>query len=327
MASTEFSQELRVATAAVVEAAKVCRHIQSTDDFAELSKTDRSPVTVADFGSQAVVCHLIHQAFADDPIIAEEDSSVLRLPDQQPLLARVVKEVQAVLPGSTKEDILAWIDGGISRDAAPRTWTLDPIDGTKGFLRKEQYAIALALLIDGRVEVAAMACPNLGTVDTDEVGYVFTAVRGQGAYVAALDAPDDRRPIRTSRRSEPQEARFCESVESGHSDHDRSSDIAKYLGISRESVRLDSQAKYAVVARGEAEIYLRLPTKPGYVEKIWDHAAGCLVIEEAGGTVTDIHGNPLDFSKGAHLSQNQGIIATNGLLHEAVVEAVRHCSG
>ncbi len=323
MPDSQYAQELRVAIEAVVEASKICRHIQSTEDFAELSKNDRSPVTVADFGSQAVVCKAIHEAFPEDPMIAEEDSAALRLPDQISVLSRVVKEVGKVIPDASQKQVLSWIDQGISRDPAPRTWTLDPIDGTKGFLRKEQYAIALALLVDGQVKVAALACPNLGTIESDEVGYLFTAVRGEGAYVAPLSDPEDRRRIETSGCIISRDARFCESVESGHSDHSWSSEIAKHLDISRDSVRLDSQAKYAVVARGEAEIYLRLPTKPGYVEKIWDHAAGSLVIEEAGGTVTDIHGHPLDFSRGALLSENQGIIATNGPLHDAVAAAVK----
>lgn len=324
MATSPYSHELRIAIEAVVEASKICRHIQSTEDFAELSKNDKSPVTVADFGSQAIVCKAIHEAFPGDPIIAEEDSAALRLPDQISVLERVVKEVKKLQPGVSKEDVLSWIDQGVSREPAPRTWTLDPIDGTKGFLRKEQYAIALALLVDGHVQVAALACPNLDTAESDDVGFVFSAVRGAGAYVAPLSNPKDRRPIRTSDCTAAKQARFCESVESGHSDHSWSSQIAKQLGISRDSVRLDSQAKYAVVARGEAEIYLRLPTKPGYVEKIWDHAAGCLVIEEAGGKVTDVRGYPLDFSKGALLSENQGVIATNGLLHDEVATAVKN---
>jgi 3'(2'), 5'-bisphosphate nucleotidase len=85
---------------------------------------------------------------------------------------------------------------------------------------------------------------------------------------------------------------------------------------------MDSQAKYAALARGDAEIYLRLPTRPGYVEKIWDHAAGFLVIEEAGGRVTDIEGKRLDFTCGSRLERNRGVIATNGLLHQRVLEAV-----
>ncbi len=76
------------------------------------------------------------------------------------------------------------------------------------------------------------------------------------------------------------------------------------------------------MARGDAEIYLRLPTKPGYVERIWDHAAGFMVVSEAGGRVSDVRGAPLDFSKGRGLEANRGVIATHGPLHDEVVAAV-----
>ena len=94
------------------------------------------------------------------------------------------------------------------------------------------------------------------------------------------------------------------------------------LNILKEPVRLDSQAKYATVARGEAEIYLRLPTRKDYQEKIWDHAGGCLVVTEAGGKVTDIYGNSLDFTQGKTLKNNRGVIVTNNMLHEQVLEAI-----
>jgi len=323
MSAHPFSEELEVAIDAVVEASKLCRRIQSSEDFAEISKQDRSPVTIADFGSQAIVCRRLQQAFPADPVIAEEDSTVIRSPEKADMAAKIAAEVQQQIPAATADDVLGWIDQGISREAAPRTWTLDPIDGTKGFLRKEQYAVALALLIDGVVEVAALACPNLAGQSGIETGFVFFAVRGHGAQYAPLADPGNRQPVKTSLVELPAEACFCESVESGHSDHDRSSGIATTLGISRDSVRLDSQAKYAVVARGDAEIYLRLPTRPGYVEKIWDHAAGCLVVEEAGGRVTDIDGKPLDFSLGATLSDNRGIVATNRHLHDTVLSAIK----
>ena len=80
---------------------------------------------------------------------------------------------------------------------------------------------------------------------------------------------------------------------------------------------MDSQAKYAVVARGEADIYLRLPTRADYREKIWDHAAGALIVAEAGGVVTDITGRPLEFNHGRELAANRGVIVTNGRLHRA----------
>jgi 3'(2'), 5'-bisphosphate nucleotidase len=118
------------------------------------------------------------------------------------------------------------------------------------------------------------------------------------------------------------DARFCESVESGHSDQGQSAAIAARLGITAEPYRIDSQCKYAAVARGDASIYLRLPTRADYREKIWDHAAGMFVVECAGGRVTDVTGAPLDFRHGRRLEHNRGIVATSGRFHDEVVAAV-----
>ena len=67
---------------------------------------------------------------------------------------------------------------------------------------------------------------------------------------------------------------------------------------------------------------MRLPTRKDYVEKIWDHAGGVLVVEEAGGTVTDIDGQPLEFTHGRGLERNRGVVVTNGRLHQQVLRAV-----
>ncbi|MAE61584.1 MAG: hypothetical protein CMJ49_09535 [Planctomycetaceae bacterium] len=220
------------------------------------------------------------------------------------------------------------MDHGGAQDYTPRLWTLDPIDGTKGFIRGEQYAISLALIIDGRITVAAVGCPNIPLVPgAEDTGALFTAVAGQGASVQSLWHDNNPQPIHVSDTLDAAAARFCESVESGHTSHDASARIAEQLGITNDSVRLDSQAKYAVVARGEADIYLRLPTRPDYVERIWDHAGGVLVVEEAGGAATDVIGNSLEFNHGAGLENNKGVIVTNRRLHDRVVAAVRSVLG
>lgn len=317
-----YQEEVEVALAAVLEAASLCQKVQATVSPEMMQKKDRSPVTVADFGSQALVCRAINEHFPSDPVIGEEDSHELRTDENVQLLETVVGHVSNERPGSSADEILEWIDLGGSSEYADRLWTLDPIDGTKGFLRKEQYAIALGLIIDGKVTVAALCCPNLPTVaGGNDKGVVFCAVKGHGCIAMDLDGSNERK-VNVSEIADPASARFCESVESGHSSHGDAASVAAELGITEDSVRLDSQAKYAIVARGDAEIYMRLPTRPGYTEKIWDHAAGMLVIEEAGGKVTDIFGNDLDFTHGHQLNSNKGVIATNGRLHDKVIEAL-----
>ncbi len=123
--------------------------------------------------------------------------------------------------------------------------------------------------------------------------------------------------------TDPAEAVVCESVVAAHAAHSVQAGIASRLGITAPPYRIDSQCKYAVVARGEASIYLRLPRDTSYREKVWDHAAGSLVLEEAGGRVSDLDGQPLDFSKGRLLGNHHGIVCTNGAIHDQVLAACR----
>ncbi len=324
MENTAFHREREVAVAAVREAAALCRAVQAGISPDVIQKKDRSPVTVADFGSQALVCRMLAEAFPDDPVIGEENADALRTPENAATLEKVVGYVRAAHPEAVASSVAAWIDHGGTKEYSDRFWTLDPIDGTKGFLRGEQYAIALALIVDGEVTVAAMACPNLPVdAGAEEKGVVFAAVRGQGVVRVPLDGDGAGAPVHVSALADVSKARFCESVESGHSSHGDAARVAEHLGITAEPVRLDSQAKYAVVARGEADIYMRLPTRPGYVEKIWDHAAGMLVVQEAGGKATDIYGRKLEFKHGYRLENNRGVIVSNGLLHDAVIAALK----
>lgn len=325
--SESYEQELQVALAAVRDAMTVCQRVQAQITPEVLEKKDRSPVTVADFASQAAVCRMIGDAFSEDPMIAEENSAFLRKSENQPFLESVQRELSAVVESASTDDVLEWIDRGGASEFSQRFWTLDPIDGTKGFLRGEQYAVSLALIVDGQIQVGVLGCPNLPTADAEDrrQGAILYAVRGQGAEMRPLEG--EAQPVRVSSTANPSEARMCESVESGHSSHSDSAQIAGLLGMSGDPVRLDSQAKYAVVARGEADIYLRLPTRKGYREKIWDHAGGVLVVEEAGGVVTDVHGRPLEFTHGSELAANEGVIVTNGPLHQPVLDAVRTVLG
>lgn len=326
MRTSSYDREQAVAVGAVRRAAQLCQAVQKDLAGEALEKSDRSPVTVADFGSQALVCHALSEAFPDDPVIAEEDSAALREEGNAHLMEQIVRYVSDEQPGADEEVVRTWIDHGNAGAYSDRFWTLDPIDGTKGFLRSDQYAIALALIVEGRVTVAALVCPNLADVEAAdaEQGRVFTAVRGKGATSWPLHSDAPPTPIDVTTTADPAEARFCESFVSAHSSHDDAVRVAETLGITRESVRIDSQAKYALVARGDADIYLRLPRSgTRYVEKIWDHAAGMLVVEEAGGRVTDVHGEPLDFTHGARLESNRGVVATNGRLHDRVIEALQ----
>ena len=104
-----FDQELSVAIAAVKRAAQVCQAVQRAIPSA-MAKQDKSPVTIADFASQAVICQALGEAFPNDPVIGEEDSAELRLPENKAFLDRVQTELGLVGLNASPDEICRWID-------------------------------------------------------------------------------------------------------------------------------------------------------------------------------------------------------------------------
>ncbi|MBN2802823.1 MAG: 3'(2'),5'-bisphosphate nucleotidase, partial [Deltaproteobacteria bacterium] len=324
MSATDYTLELETAVEAVKQAAIVCQAVQKDIKNDVLEKDDKSPVTVADFASQAIVCKIIGDKFKNDPVIGEEGSQELRLEKNSALLNSLVERVNSVVTGAPAEDILGWIDRGGQKEYTERFWTLDPIDGTKGFLRGDQYAISLALIVKGEMVAGALCTPNLHVDLNDETskkGVVLYAQKGGGTYRTTLDN-DAPQKVTVSEVAKSSDIRVCESVEKAHSSHDDSFKIASALKITANPVRIDSQAKYATVATGQSDAYLRLPRDGKYREKIWDHAGGVITVTEAGGEVTDVFGKPLDFSKGYRLEENTGVIVSNKKVHKMIIDTI-----
>ncbi|MFQ5739792.1 MAG: 3'(2'),5'-bisphosphate nucleotidase [Acidobacteriota bacterium] len=319
--------EVGFAVDAVRRAVAMARRIRAHLTEPSLAKSDQSPVTVADFAIQALLGRLLSESFPADPLVAEEDSSYLRGGEGASVLGAVTSLLRESFPEADSESVCAWIDKGGS-GAASRFWTLDPIDGTKGFLRGEQYAVALALLEEGQVQIGVLGCPNLETSGRSSIGgrgSLLVAVRGQGSWAAPLDGEDGYQRLRVSGRRQAAEARLLRSVESGHTNTSAFDRLAETLGTQAAPVLMDSQAKYAVLAAGAGELLFRLlsPARPKYREKIWDQAAGSLVVEEAGGKVSDLTGASLDFTRGRTLAENRGVVASNGALHRLALRAVK----
>jgi len=327
---TDVQHELNAAFRAVADACTVARQVQQQlDAVRQMIKDDKSPVTVADFAVQAIVSMSLTEALGSSLIVGEEHAGELRSDDQSALREAVVNAVRSLRPDTSAQQVLDAIDHCDHDATAEGFWTLDPIDGTKGFLRGQQYAIALARIEHGRVVMGVMGCPNLpvsfeSPLDmADLQGCIYTARLGGGSWEQAGTAFDGTcRPIKASPHDPQQAIRACESVEASHSKQDDSARILHDLGKSGTPARLDSQCKYAVVARSQADAYLRLPTGKNYVEKIWDHAAGMLIAQEAGAVVSDITGAPLDFSRGRRLELNRGVICAAPGLHDRIIETI-----
>ena len=328
-----YQNERNLALKATIAAAQLCEQVRQAQTSQAFIKPDHSPVTIADYGAQALICHALQAMFPEDAIVGEEDADILASPEMETCLAQVTASLQSWVEGVKPSQLLDWIRRGKGQ-SSDRFWTLDPIDGTKGYVRGDQYAIALALIEKGLVQVAVMVCPALpvqfqnndrkSPPDTIDRGVVFVAVRGQGAEALSL-TDGTRSPLQVNTISTPQGFQLIESVERDHGTPQWQHQVIRTLGWEAPPIQMDSLAKYGSIARGEADLYLRLPTGASAErrENIWDHAAGVLVLEEAGGRVTDRWGKPLNFGCGSKLLDNQGIVASNGQVHEAVLQAIQ----
>nr|AAQ04818.1 3'(2'),5'-bisphosphate nucleotidase [Tuber borchii] len=331
-----YANERRIAELAIQRACILAERVYNSQVKGTITKDDKSPVTIADFGAQALIISSITHAFPEDPIVGEEDSNDLRADkSKRDLVWGLVKDTLDATKDLTgelgdikdDEEMLAVIDKGTHQGGSVgRIWALDPIDGTRGIPTGRAYAVCLGLMVDGKVQVGALGARTYLSIlrSRREEGILLSAVRGGGCHHETIVHPIcSRDPISMSSTTDFSKARFCEGVETAHSSHREQASIAKSLGITAPSIRMDSQAKYASISRGVGEIYLRLPVSMSYEEKIWDHAAGSLIVEEAGGVVTDIYGNELGFGQGRTLKTNKGVVAALRALHPTVLKPVQ----
>lgn len=315
-----YALERKIAIEAVLKASLLAKKMQGKVEAQDIiHKEDLSPVTITDFSCQAIINSYLSRYFPHDPIMGEEDSLLLRTAAHRSIAKRMTHEIGTFFPDMEEEEILYAIDkGGWKGGREGRFWVLDPIDGTKGFINDGQYALALALIEEGRVVLGVLGCPRL--VVNGKEGALFTAVRGLGATYRPLDEMQDL-PLAQVQSTSKDRLVYCEphlfSLTHAHSEANK---IAHLLHANPEVLRLDSQCRYAAVALQSRCVYLRVPIK-NEEAKIWDHAPGSLLVEEAGGTVTDLRGHPLDFGDGDSLKECFGILASIGLNHQEAVAA------
>lgn len=337
-----YPKEMTHAARAVQLAGSLCRKVQFALQRGEkVSKSDDSPVTVADFAAQAVISYALARECPNVGLVAEEDAGEMRTAEGAGLRARVTAMVNDALSSVvdsplSEEEVMDAIDRGATDGGKTGSfWILDPIDGTKGFINGRQYAIALALMEEGEVTGGVLGCPNMPSdkiprgateIPTASPGCMFVAYKGCGTMVSALDSEEPLKEgvkITTAKVTDSREATYMESWgDSIVADHGFTSSLSADMGMTSPPVRIDSMAKYGALARGDTNMYLRFPPET-YREKVWDHAAGAIVVQEAGGVITDGVGNSLDFSNGRFLDIEVGIVATSTPeLHATLLETI-----
>ncbi len=219
-------------------------------DFAVETKADASPLTAADLAAQKVI--------------------LAGLSALEPLLPVLSEEVKA----------LAWSE----RSQWTRYWLVDPLDGTREFVKRNgEFTVNIALIDRHR--------PVLGVVLAPVTGELYVAEHGHGAWLQPqADTPWQR--IRTRPLAQPPVLAGSRSHGGGH----ERELLESLLGTEHVLVPLGSSLKFCLIARGEADVYLRL----GLTSE-WDTAAAQCVLQEAGGAVLDLQGRPFTYNRGESL--------------------------
>ncbi|KAH8494441.1 hypothetical protein H0E87_021003 [Populus deltoides] len=279
MGENNYAKELDVAVRVVHMACSLCRRVQeglvsSTSNDHVKSKDDDSLVTVADWSVQATVSLMLSESFSNQKvsIVAEEDVQTLSNSDSVGLLTAVVNTVNECLAEAPKYGLqspkealgTSQILEAISRCNSTggrngRHWVLDPVDGTLGFVRGDQYAVALALIEEGKVVIGVLGCPNYprkkewlnhhqsyqsipkmsDTSDTWEKGCVLYAQRGSGeAWMQPLihgnkkhNWSNSAQRVQVSAIDDPALATFCEPVEKANTNHSFTAGVAHSMGL------------------------------------------------------------------------------------------------
>ncbi|KAJ9644204.1 hypothetical protein H2204_001555 [Knufia peltigerae] len=346
---TPYLRERQVAEAAVLRASIMTKQVQSA--VREISKEDASPVTVADFAAQALIIHALRDAFPEDSFLGEEDSSVLRNDEslrdevyQLILSAPDVEDPVGQLSGrplpkpSSVDEMLQCIDlGGRGQGGdTGRIWIMDPIDGTAAFLRGQQYGVSLALIEDGKEVVGVLGCPNIcidvnavseAEVDTNGLGLMLSAVRGQGSTVRAMASSGLGDAKTLDRRGEMMSSPMLHIVDcsaSTDSRHDIVAKVASEFKTSLPSTEIWSlHVRYAALIVGDGDVHVCVPPNSSSRMHVWDHAGSQLIFTEVGGAVTDLDGNQIDFGAGRDLNRNRGMVVSRRGIHKAILAAIR----
>lgn len=344
-----YAQERKIAILAVHRASLVTKRVlASSHGLGEQSKSDASPVTIADFAAQALLISAIHTTWPEDRFIGEESADALR---NDPILAEQVWSFVKDAKLQTEQDneilgkveslehMLDLIDLGVnglietSNSSGGRLWIMDPVDGTQAYIKQEQYAVCLALLEDGVQKVGVLGCPNLSlergivredVVDSDGLGWLIYAVQGQGAFRAKMDWTSLGQPVRMT-NGETWRDRSIRWIESETKNRliEQQKAVASAMNAEWPGVVIWSmQMKYMALACGGADVLVRL-SPPTYKSCVWDHAGGQLIYTESGGKITDAHGKDFDFTLGRQLDGNYGIVAAHPSLHARALELVR----
>lgn len=232
-------------------------------DFSVEYKKDQSPLTEADLASHHLICGELNKLYPDIPILSEESADSFKLDDENACF-----------------------------------WCVDPLDGTKEFIKKnDEFTVNIALIQNQQ--------PILGVIGVPAKNIIYAAIKGGGAF-----KQQDDKELQTIQVKIQDADNLTFAVSRSHLDDHTIAIVDEYQA---EMLQAGSALKLAYVAEGLVDVYPRFgPTM------LWDVAAGQCIIEEAGGQVlwADNH-HPMTYN--IHYMKNDSFIAMNKLLKKRVV--------
>jgi 3'(2'), 5'-bisphosphate nucleotidase len=265
---TRFAREISVAEELARAAGALSLRYHNTGVTVDMKPGDE-PVTRADREASELIVAGLRAALPGDIIISEEA-------DDDP---------RRLEPGH-------------------RVWFVDPIDGTRDFIKgRAGFAVMIGLCIDAQ--------PVVGVIFQPIGGNLFVG-SPDGAY--RVDEAGVRKELRCSTVSDPAQARLVASKSHRTPEIDQ---VKSVLGISNEMNIGSVGLKLGLIALDERDLYVN----PSSHSKAWDTCAPQALLEAAGGKMTDLAGAPLHYDR-AELANDNGLVASNGPLHAPVLEKI-----
>ncbi|MGB5912333.1 MAG: inositol monophosphatase family protein [Promethearchaeia archaeon] len=301
---THYKIELNLAVELVKTATDITEWLR-VKGFKSFQKDDESPVTLADYASQLFIVKKLREKFPNDQIIAEESYNSHIDINVQKIIKRCYRSLELDLV----EDIERLLN--YRGSYSPRQWTIDPIDGTKGFQKNLSYAVGIGFMINSELIAAAIGVPNYN----EKGRAIFIAGKNQGTRVSYGE--EDFIPISVTNKNNIKKAKMCHSL---HYNEPWVMEFAQIAEISN-IIQMDSMAKFCMVADGTADLYIKPMDENRSFS--WDFLPGVLIVNEAGGIVSDLKGNNLKFNNEKCIISAPGLVASNGVLHEEILKYLK----
>lgn len=282
-----FQKELDIAINAAIKAGKKTLEFYNNNNYEIHTKSDESPVTAADLAANKIILEELKSNF-NYPILSEEN-----------------------------EDDLSRLDHDI-------LWIIDPIDGTKGFINKTEYSILISLVQNKK--------PIIGVIYEPLKNKLYYASKNNGAFL--IENEDFTNPIKLDISNKKENKN--KNNDDNMSENEKSIENIKFLkGTTFEFAEIEEfinqnnitdilsvtsiGIKLAYLANNCGELYMNYIGKAAQ----WDYAAGHLIVEEAGGIITDLFGNELEYNSKETLLKNGCIAAANKKLHKTVLKQMQ----